>query len=236
MTTDAAKATPAPPTIRVVDTRFPAATAGVAASLIRVPPIADLVSVLCSPAPLSVNVHHLSPSSRPGKGRGWWVGGSWPRSRRRAGSDPTPSRGGLLTHVTITSYSSTGQAYPLNELVLKLFNFLQTLPISDSANFREFFKGEVRRISILRIPVNRGAATLYLPSSSSPQCVRACAGGSAGESPDPPERPAGSLEAEGIRRSRRSTAYRHPRRPAPGPHAPRQPTRPRTPARQCCPR
>jgi hypothetical protein len=29
-----------------VDTRFPAATAGVAASLIRVPPIADLVSVL----------------------------------------------------------------------------------------------------------------------------------------------------------------------------------------------
>ena len=35
----------AAPTIRVVDTRFPAATAGVAASLTRVPPIANLVSV-----------------------------------------------------------------------------------------------------------------------------------------------------------------------------------------------
>src|SRR5215203_6140007 len=46
MTTDAAIAIAAAPTIRVVDTRFPAATAGVAASLIRVPPIADLVSVL----------------------------------------------------------------------------------------------------------------------------------------------------------------------------------------------
>ena len=45
MTTHAAKATAAAPTIRVVDTRFPAATAGVAASLTRVPPIADLVSV-----------------------------------------------------------------------------------------------------------------------------------------------------------------------------------------------
>jgi hypothetical protein len=29
-----------------MDTRFPAATAGVAASLMRVPPIADVVSVL----------------------------------------------------------------------------------------------------------------------------------------------------------------------------------------------
>jgi hypothetical protein len=46
--TNAATAIAVAPTIRVVDTRFPAATAGVAASLIRVPPIADLVSVLCS--------------------------------------------------------------------------------------------------------------------------------------------------------------------------------------------
>jgi hypothetical protein len=44
--TNAATAIAVAPTIRVVDTRFPAATAGVAASLIRVPPIADLVSVL----------------------------------------------------------------------------------------------------------------------------------------------------------------------------------------------
>src|SRR5829696_1468544 len=89
---------------------------------------------------------------------------------------------------------------------------------------------------LLRTRVNGGAATLYLPSSSSPRRVRAYAGGSAGESPHPPQRPAGSLGAEGIRRSRRSTPYRHPRRPPPGPHAPRQPTRPRTPACQCCPR
>src|SRR5215208_4178783 len=113
---------------------------------------------------------------------------------------------------------------------------LASFPPCSSTNFGECPECELRRILILRIPVNRGAATLYLPSSSSPQCVRACAGGSAGESPDPPERPAGSLEAEGIRRSRRSTAYRHPRRPPPGPHAPPQPPRPRTPARQCCPR
>src|SRR5918992_3408194 len=97
-------------------------------------------------------------------------------------------------------------------------------------------RGQLLRITLLRRWVNRGAATLYLPSSSSPQCVRTCADGSAGESPDPPQRPAGSLGAEGIRRTRRSSAYRHPRRPPPGPHAPRQPTRPRTPERQCCPR
>src|SRR5215203_5931899 len=50
---------------------------------------------------------------------------------------------------------------------------------------KEKIQCELPRIPIPRIPVNRGAATLYLPSSSSPQCVRACAGGSAGESPDP---------------------------------------------------
>src|SRR5215211_3223514 len=112
----------------------------------------------------------------------------------------------------------------------------QDSPRSSEKEAYEPRGGELPRIPLPRIPVNRGAATLYLPSSSSPQCLRACAGGSAGESPHPPQRPAGSLGAEGIRRTRRSTPYRHPRRPPPGPHAPPQPTRPRPPARQCCPR
>src|SRR5215218_648108 len=76
MTTDAAIAIAAAPTIRVLDTRFPAATAGVAASLIRVPPIADLVSVLtCATFRKSFIIYLLPPAQGKEEGGGLEVAG-----------------------------------------------------------------------------------------------------------------------------------------------------------------
>src|SRR5215217_4643760 len=47
--------------------------------------------------------------------------GSWPRSRRRVGSCPTPLRGGLLGHVTIAPYSpKKGQRIPQMQYLLQL--------------------------------------------------------------------------------------------------------------------
>ena len=88
-----------------------------------------------------------SPFSRPGKARGAWRG-SWPRSRRRAGSGPTPSR---------------GIGWPRNERSLLLSEGSVCAPghkarksTKKAPNFRELRLDELRRIPIPRTSVNKG--------------------------------------------------------------------------------
>src|SRR5215212_10695540 len=87
----------------------------------------------------------------------WWPEGSWPWSRRRAGSGPTPIRGGPLGRVTVcTIRPEEGAAHPPNAVFITTF----------FANFAESPKGEVRRISIPRTRLNSLVAEVPPPTAA----------------------------------------------------------------------
>jgi hypothetical protein len=72
--------------------------------------------------------------------------GGWPWSRRRASSEPAPSRGVLLPRNGCSILLREGWSY--HSIAVFIATFF--------ANFGESPKGEVRRILLPRTRVNRG--------------------------------------------------------------------------------